>query len=92
MANQSTTPDPAPEPGTEAVTEPTAGNDLADLGYEQARDELMEVVRRLETGGLTLEESLAAWERGEALAKHCQKKLDGARARLDAAVAGNEGE
>ena len=46
----------------------------------------MEVVRRLETGGLTLEESLAAWERGEALAKHCQAKLDGARARLDAAT------
>jgi len=59
---------------------------LAALGYEQARDELMEVVRRLETGGLTLEESLAAWERGEALAKHCQAKLDGARARLDAAT------
>jgi exodeoxyribonuclease VII small subunit len=93
MANQSTTPNPAPEPGTDAVTEPAAdSNELADLGYEQARDELMEVVRRLETGGLTLEESLAAWERGEALAKHCQKKLDGARARLDAAVAGSEGE
>lgn len=60
--------------------------DLSALGYEQARDELMDVVRRLETGGLTLEESLAAWERGEALAKHCQAKLDGARARLDAAV------
>jgi exodeoxyribonuclease VII small subunit len=60
--------------------------DLSALGYEQARDELMDVVRRLETGGLTLEESLAAWERGEALARHCQAKLDGARARLDAAV------
>ena len=57
-----------------------------DLGYEEARDELMDVVRRLETGGLTLEESLAAWERGEALAKHCQAKLDGARARLDKAM------
>jgi exodeoxyribonuclease VII small subunit len=63
----------------------------ADLGYEQARDELIEVVRRLETGGLTLEESLAAWERGEALAKHCQAKLDGARARLDAALAADAG-
>ena len=60
--------------------------DLSALGYEQARDELMDVVRRLETGGLTLEESLAAWERGEALARHCQAKLDGALARLDAAV------
>ena len=60
---------------------------LGEVGYEQARDELMDAVRRLETGGLTLEESLAAWERGEALAKHCQARLDGARARLDAAVA-----
>lgn len=69
-----------------------AAADLSALGYEQARDELMDVVRRLETGGLTLEESLAAWERGEALAKHCQAKLDGARARLDAAVnAGEQG-
>lgn len=59
----------------------------AEVGYEQARDELVEVVRRLEAGGLTLEESLAAWERGEALARHCQAKLDNARARLDAALA-----
>lgn len=55
--------------------------------YEQARDELAEVVRRLEAGGATLEESLALWERGEALARTCQEWLDGARARLDAALA-----
>jgi exodeoxyribonuclease VII small subunit len=54
--------------------------------YEQARDELVEVVRRLETGGITLEESLALWERGERLAAVCEQWLDGARARLDAAV------
>ena len=54
--------------------------------YEAAREELVEVVRRLETGGVTLEESLALWERGEALAGLCQRWLDGARARLDAAV------
>jgi exodeoxyribonuclease VII small subunit len=54
--------------------------------YEQARDELVEVVRRLETGGITLEESLALWERGERLAVVCEQWLDGARARLDAAV------
>lgn len=42
------------------------------LGYEQARDELIEVVRRLEAGGTTLEESLALWERGEELAKVCR--------------------
>ncbi|MEU2727641.1 exodeoxyribonuclease VII small subunit [Streptomyces griseoviridis] len=57
------------------------------LGYEQARDELIEVVRRLEAGGTTLEESLALWERGEELSKVCRRWLDGARARLDAALA-----
>ncbi|MBP2404888.1 exodeoxyribonuclease VII small subunit [Streptomyces syringium] len=61
------------------------------LGYEQARDELIEVVRRLEAGGTSLEESLALWERGEALAKVCRRWLDGARARLDAALAESEG-
>ncbi|WP_406219596.1 exodeoxyribonuclease VII small subunit [Streptomyces canus] len=60
------------------------------LGYEQARDELIEVVRRLEAGGTTLEESLALWERGEELAKMCRRWLDGARARLDAALAEEE--
>ena len=53
--------------------------------YEKARDELVEVVRRLEAGGVTLEESLQLWERGEELAKICQDWLDGARAKLDAA-------
>ncbi|WP_428952554.1 exodeoxyribonuclease VII small subunit [Streptomyces sp. cg35] len=57
------------------------------LGYEQARDELIDVVRRLEAGGTSLEESLALWERGEELAKVCRRWLDGARARLDAALA-----
>ncbi|AEM81114.1 exodeoxyribonuclease VII small subunit [Streptomyces violaceusniger] len=57
------------------------------LGYEQARDELVEVVRRLEAGGTSLEESLALWERGEELAKVCRRWLEGARARLDAALA-----
>lgn len=64
-----------------------AADGIADLGYEQARDELVEVVRRLEAGGGTLEESLALWERGEALAARCEQWLDGARRRLDAAVA-----
>lgn len=59
--------------------------------YEQARDELADVVRRLETGGLTLEESLQLWERGERLATVCEEWLEGARARLAAAIAeGNE--
>ena len=60
------------------------------LGYEQARDELVEVVRRLEAGGATLEESLALWERGEELARICRHWLEGARARLDAALAEEE--
>ncbi|MGH3347803.1 MAG: exodeoxyribonuclease VII small subunit [Nocardioides sp.] len=55
-----------------------------EIPYEQAREELIDVVRRLETGGLTLEESLALWERGEKLATICQTWLDGARARLEA--------
>ncbi|WP_416954062.1 exodeoxyribonuclease VII small subunit [Nocardioides sp. T5] len=54
--------------------------------YEEAREELIEVVRTLEAGGTTLEESLALWERGEALAKICQQWLDGARKRLDDAM------
>lgn len=56
-------------------------------GYEQARDELADVVRRLESGGLSLEDSLALWERGEALAKLCERHLAGARRRIDAALA-----
>ena len=54
--------------------------------YEAAREELVEVVRRLEQGGTTLEESLALWERGEKLARVCQDWLDGARKKLDAAL------
>ena len=55
--------------------------------YEQARDELTELVKRLEAGGLTLEQSLELWERGERLATVCGEWLDGARARLAAAMA-----
>lgn len=53
-----------------------------DIPYEQARDELIAVVSRLEQGGTSLDESLALWERGEQLAAICQQWLDGARARL----------
>lgn len=59
--------------------------DIASLSYEQARDELIGVVTRLEQGSPTLEESLALWERGEALARRCEEWLVGAKARLDAA-------
>lgn len=58
---------------------------MAEPTYEQARDELATVVASLESGGLTLEESLALWERSEVLAKICQAWLDTARARVDAA-------
>ncbi|MEN3584989.1 exodeoxyribonuclease VII small subunit [Streptomyces sp. ZYX-F-203] len=70
---------------TDEVEQTTARD--AALGYEQARDELIEVVRRLEAGGASLEESLVLWERGEELARVCRRRLEGARARLDAAVA-----
>ena len=73
------------------MTEPDTSADQAtgqvdSLGYEQARAELADVVRRLEAGGLSLEDSLALWERGERLADVCQQWLDGARRRLDAAL------
>jgi exodeoxyribonuclease VII small subunit len=58
--------------------------------YEEAREELVDVVRRLESGGTSLEDSLALWERGETLARICQQWLDGARKRLDAATAKEE--
>lgn len=61
--------------------------EVADLGYEQARDELVDVVRRLEAGSATLEESLQLWERGQALAARCEQWLAGARARVDALTA-----
>lgn len=54
------------------------------LTYEAARDALVDIVRKLEAGGTTLEESLVLWERGEQLAKQCQQLLDGARSRLEA--------
>lgn len=58
-----------------------------ELSYEQARDELTKVVTALESGGLSLEESLSLWERGELLAKVCQEWLGAARARIDATAA-----
>jgi exodeoxyribonuclease VII small subunit len=57
--------------------------ETGDLGYEQARDELAQVVAKLEAGGLGLEDSLALWERGEALARLCERHLAGARERVE---------
>jgi exodeoxyribonuclease VII small subunit len=77
---------PAPEPDTAPV------DGAPPLSYEAARDELVDVVRRLEQGGATLEQSLALWERGEQLAGICERWLDGAQARLDAALAERSGQ
>ena len=60
------------------------------LSYEQARDELASVVKRLEAGGLSLEQSLELWERGEKLAAICSEWLEGARAKLSAAMAARD--
>lgn len=58
-------------------------DDIDQMSYERARDELVEVVTKLETGGAPLEESLALWQRGEALADRCERWLDGANAKLE---------
>jgi len=60
--------------------------EIDELGYEQARDELVEVVRALEQGGIGLDESVALWERGEALARRCEEQLAGARDRVQAVL------
>jgi exodeoxyribonuclease VII small subunit len=60
--------------------------DVQTLGYEQSRDELVEVVRALEQGGLDLDTSIALWERGEALADRCEQHLAGARSRVEATL------
>jgi exodeoxyribonuclease VII small subunit len=81
--------DPADDqPAKHARSAPTVPED--PHSYEQAREELLDVVHRLEAGGTTLEESLALWERGERLAALCQQWLDGARARLAAAMPDDE--
>ena len=67
-----------------------ADTDPASLGYEAARDELAEVVRRLEAGGLSLEDSLMLWERGEQLAAVCERHLAGARERIETVIASRE--
>src|ERR1035438_1943265 len=72
---------------TDGGTDTASAPPKEALSYDQARDKLAAVVKRLETGGLTLEQSLELWERGERLAAVCGEWLDGARARLAAAMA-----
>lgn len=63
---------------------------VSGLGYEACRDELLDVVARLEQGGLDLDSSLTLWERGEQLAKRCEEHLAGARTRIEEALGGQE--
>jgi exodeoxyribonuclease VII small subunit len=65
---------------------------ISQLGYEACRDELIEVVRLLEQGGLDLDASLTLWERGEQLVKRCEEHLAGARKRVEDALAAGEAE
>ncbi|HMT32000.1 MAG TPA: exodeoxyribonuclease VII small subunit [Dermatophilaceae bacterium] len=71
-------------------SQPQIPADIAALGYEQARDELVAIVARLEAGQVPLEESLQLWQRGEALAAHCTAWLDGAQARITAVTSASE--
>lgn len=73
------TPKPAPDDSTQADD---ANADVADLSYEAARDELVDIVARLEGGQVGLEDSMGLWQRGEALAAHCAQCLDQAEAKL----------
>jgi exodeoxyribonuclease VII small subunit len=77
---------PTPQNGQAPTGASASVEDGIDgLTYEEAREQLVAVVSRLEAGGVSLEESLALWERGEALARRCEEWLEGARQRLDAA-------
>ncbi|WP_194815382.1 exodeoxyribonuclease VII small subunit [Nocardia sp. XZ_19_385] len=77
------------EPGTDAGSAQDAA-EIATFGYERARDELVNVVKMLEQGGLDLDDSLALWERGEALANRCEEHLAGARQRVEDAISRSE--
>lgn len=65
---------------------------ISELGYEEARDELIAVVQQLEQGGLDLDASLNLWERGESLAKRCEEHLAGARQRVEQVLAARDGD
>ncbi|WP_094980835.1 exodeoxyribonuclease VII small subunit [Rhodococcus pyridinivorans] len=69
-----------------------ANADVREFGYERARDELVNVVKMLEQGGLDLDDSLQLWERGEALAQRCEEHLAGARERVEQALSPTDDE
>ena len=79
-----TTPDPAGPEATAGAPTADENADVAAMSYEQARDELVDIVARLENGQAGLEESMGLWQRGEALAAHCATWLDHAEARITA--------
>ena len=68
------------------MTEKIPNADIEAMTYEQARDELTKVLNQLEAGSVTLDQSMALWERGEVLAQKCEQWLAGARAKLDAVL------
>ena len=77
--------DPAEAAGDDAAVEDSPEHaDVASMTYEQARDELVGLVARLENGQVGLEESMTLWQRGEVLASHCSQWLDRAEARITA--------
>jgi exodeoxyribonuclease VII small subunit len=68
------------------MTEKNTNADVESMTYEQARDELTKVLNQLEAGSVTLDQSMALWERGEVLAQKCEQWLAGARAKLDSVL------
>ena len=84
-ANNTAQPHNTGQPSSAAQPGPALPPDIDALSYEEAREQLVAVVSKLEAGGTSLEDSLALWERGEALARRCEDWLEGARKRLAAA-------
>lgn len=72
---------------TQNSDSPAEGKSDDELSYEAAREELISVVGKLEAGGASLAESMELWQRGEKLATICQKWLDGAKEKIEAARA-----
>lgn len=64
---------------------------VENLGFEAALGELETIVRDLETGKAALEDSIAAYERGTALKKHCEKKLAEARSKIETISVNEDG-
>ena len=83
--NNTAQPNNSDQPKSAAARGPALPPDIDALSYEDAREQLVAVVSKLEAGGTSLEDSLALWERGEALARRCEEWLEGARKRLAAA-------